>query len=220
MEKWNSNFDSEENDARGCQRPMERARAGPGSRGHGGRRHGQSPLTTGRSPAEYPGSNRRGLHQAACFVQSRARATGPERRSADRPALKTSRPVSDVTPVDHRPNAGTRIAPKPARRPVFYSPSVFAHEFCVYTARTSQLTTHRHLPRTLQVLPWLEAMDHTCMRNAQMFGSGPIEPSIVVDNHELKKTQMTYVFCTYVFLKTAYKIEKSYQTNGRNEIQA
>ena len=116
MEKWNSNFDSEENDARPCQRPMERARAGPGSRGHGGRRHGQSPLTTGRSPAEYPGSNRRGLHQAACFVQSRARATGPERRSADRPALKTSRPVSDVTPVDHRPNAGTRTAPKPAHR--------------------------------------------------------------------------------------------------------
>ena len=129
MEKWNSNFDSEENDARPCQRPMERARAGPGNRGHGGRRHGQSPLTTGRSPAEYPGSNRRGLHQAACFVQSRARATGPERRSADRPALKTSRPVSDVTPVDHRPNAGTRIAPKPARRPVFYSRSALPSAF-------------------------------------------------------------------------------------------
>ena len=100
------------------------------------------------------------------------------------------------------------------------SADIHAHEFCVYTARTSQLTTHRHLPRTLQVLPGFEAMDHTCMRNAQMFGSGPIESSVVVDNHEYKKQQMTYVFCTYVFLKTAYKIEKSYQTNGRNEIQA
>ena len=68
---------------------------------------------------------------------------------------------------------------------------IHAHEFCVYTARTSQLTTHRHLPRTLQVLPGFEAMDHTCMGNALMFGSGPIESSVVVDNHEYKKQQMT-----------------------------
>ena len=43
-------------------------------------------------------------------------------------------------------------------------------------------------------------------------------PTAKIPTH--KKPQMTYVFCTYVFLKTAYKIEKSYQTNGRNEIQA
>ena len=53
-----------------------------------------------------------------------------------------------------------------------------------------------------------------------MFGSGPIESSVVVDNHEYKKTQMTHVFCTYVFLKTAHKIEKSYKTDSGNEIQA
>ena len=63
-------------------------------------------------------------------------------------------------------------------------------------------------------------MDHTCMRNAQMLGSGTIESSVVVDNHEYKKTQMTYVFCTYVFLKTALKIAKSYKTDSGNEIQA
>ena len=94
------------------------------------------------------------------------------------------------------------------------------HEFCVNIASAVQLTTRHHHLRHSQVVAWFEAMDHTCMRNAQMFGSGPIESSIVVDNHEYKKPQMTYVFCTYVFLKTAYKIGKSYQTNGGNEIQA
>ena len=89
------------------------------------------------------------------------------------------------------------------------------HEFCVNIASAVQLTTRHHHLRHSQVVAWFEAMDHTCMRNAQMFGSGPIESSVVVDNHEYKKPQMTYVF-----LKTAHKIEKSYKTDSGNEIQA
>ena len=65
------------------------------------------------------------------------------------------------------------------------------HEFCVNIASAVQLTTRHHHLRHSQVVAWFEAMDHTCMRNAQMFGSGPIESSVVVDNHEYKKQQMT-----------------------------
>ena len=94
------------------------------------------------------------------------------------------------------------------------------HEFCVNIASAVQLTTRHHHLRHSEVVAWFEAMDHTCMRNAQMFGSGPIESSVVVDNHEYKKPQMTHVFGTYVFLKTAKKKKKSYKTDSGNEIKA
>ena len=92
---------------------------------------------------------------------------------------------------------GTLVAIAPGEVPPPASPDT--HEFCVNIASAVQLTTRHHHLRHSQVVAWFEAMDHTCMRNAQMFGSGPIESSIVVDNHEYKKPQMTYVFCTYVF---------------------
>ena len=98
--------------------------------------------------------------------------------------------------------------------------SPHTHEFRVNIASAVQLTTRRHRLRHLQVVVWFEAMEHTSMINARIWGLGPTWLNLVAKYSATQKVQKRMFFCEYVLLKYAIKTIESRQTDSGNEIHA